>query len=285
MGTRIVVLAGSLVVGDALCLGCHAVLGGKRQNDHGRHERHHVVDVAGPVELGQEGGVGDVGQALEHCKEHGGGADVERLPLAEDHNGHGQETCTGHTDLEVPGLDGRHDVGHAADGAQRTGDEHTGIAHLVDVDAHRIGCLGVLTAGPQTQAEAGLVQHDIADDEQHDAQRDKDAQLQPADAEQEGLVGIIQLGTAAVAEILGDDHRDGRRQQVQGRAADGLIRFQVDGSERQQQAVHHRQKSDRLMQPHDPGEAAEVITNRNLPHSVDWLAFELKLEQQKSGTS
>ena len=47
----------------------------------------------------------------------------------------------------------------------------------------------------------------------------------------------------------------------------------------------NRQKSDRLMQPHDPGEAAEVITNRNLPHSVDWLAFELKLEQQKSGTS
>ncbi len=47
----------------------------------------------------------------------------------------------------------------------------------------------------------------------------------------------------------------------------------------------NRQKSDRLMQPHDPGEAAEVIMNRNLPHSVDWLAFELKLEQQKSGTS
>ena len=95
----------------------------------------------------------------------------------------------------------------------------------------------MLAAGPQAEAEAGLIQHNVADDEQDDAQRDKDAQLQLADAEQKGLVGVIQLGTAAGAEILGDDHGNGRSQQVQGRAADGLVGLQVDGSKGQQQAV------------------------------------------------
>ena len=53
-----------------------------------------------------------------------------------------------------------------------------------------------------------------------------------------GLFGIVQLGAAAVAEILGNDHGNGGGQQVQGRAADGLVRFQVDGSKGQKQAVH-----------------------------------------------
>ena len=97
----------------------------------------------------------------------------------------------------------------------------------------------MFAAGAQAQTEAGLVQHHIADDEQHDAQRHKDAQLQAADAEQERLVGIVQLGAAAVAEILGNDHGNGGGQQVQGRAADGLVRFQVDGGKGQQQAVYH----------------------------------------------
>ena len=96
--------AGTLVVGDALCLGGHAVLGREGQDDHGRHERHHVVDVAGPVQLCQEGGICNVGQALEHGKEHGSPKDVEGLPLAEDHNGQGQEACTGHAHLKVPLL-------------------------------------------------------------------------------------------------------------------------------------------------------------------------------------
>lgn len=47
----------------------------------------------------------------------------------------------------------------------------------------------------------------------------------------------------------------------------------------------NRQKSDRLMQPVESGEEKEVITNRNLPHSLDWLAFEANAEQKKSGTS
>ena len=212
---------------------------GEGQNNHGRDEGHHVVDVAGPAEVGQEGGVGDVGQALKDGKEHGRPEDVEGLPLAKDHDRQRQEAGAGHADLKVPGLDRRHDVGHAADGAQRARDQNAGVAHLVDVDAHRGGRLRVLAAGPQPQAEAGLVHHHKADDEQHQAQRDKDTQLQPADVEQEGPVGVVQLGAAALAEILGEDHRHRGGQQVQGGAADGLVGLQVDGGEGQQQGIDH----------------------------------------------
>ena len=119
-----------------------------------------------------------------------------------DHNSQCKEARASHADLKVPGLHRGHDICQTADSAQRTGKQHTRVAHLVDVDAHRIGCLRMFAAGAQAQTEAGLVQHHIADDEQHDAQRHKDAQLQAADAEQERLVGIVQLGAAAVAEIL-----------------------------------------------------------------------------------
>ena len=210
------------------------------------------------MELCEEGGVGDVGQTLEHGKEHGCAADVEGFPLTEDHNGHGKEACTGHADLEVPGLDGRHDIGQTADRTQSARDDDTGITHLVDVDAHRVRSLRMLAAGAQTQAEAGLVQHDVADDEQCDAQRDKDAQLQAADAEQEGLVGVVQLCAAAVAEVLGDDHSHCRRQQVQGRAADGLVRFQVDGREGQQQAVDHAGDSSHQHSDEHGGESRQA---------------------------
>ena len=116
----------------------------------------------------------------------------------------------------------------------------------------------MLAAGAQTQTEAGLVQHDVADDEQCDAQRDKDAQLQAADAEQERLVGVVQLGAAAVAEVLGDDHGHCRCQQVQGRAADGLVRFQIDGREGQQQAVDHAGDSRRQHRDDHGGESRQV---------------------------
>ena len=120
-----------------------------------------------------------VGQALENGKEHGRPKDVERLPLTKDHDGQGQKAGAGHAHLKVPGLDGGHDIGHAADGAQRARDQHAGVAHLVDVDAHRVSRLGMLAAGAQPQAKAGLVHDDIADDQQGDAQRHKDAHFQP----------------------------------------------------------------------------------------------------------
>ena len=97
----------------------------------------------------------------------------------------------------------------------------------------------MLAAGPQPQAEAGLVHHHKADDEQGQPQRHKDAHFQPADAEQEGPVGIVQLGAAALAEVFGQHHRHGGGQQVQGGAADGLVGLQVDGGKGQQQGIDH----------------------------------------------
>ena len=53
------------------------------------------------------------------------------------------------------------------------------------------------------------------------------------------IVGVVQLGAAALAEIFGDDHGNGGGQQVQCCTADGLVCLQVDGGKRQQQAVNH----------------------------------------------
>ena len=63
---------------------------------------------------------------------------------------------------------GCHRVGQTADAAQETGDQHASVAHLVDIDAHRVRCLGMLAAGAQAQAKAGLVHDDIGHDKQDD---------------------------------------------------------------------------------------------------------------------
>ena len=126
------------------------------------------------------------------------------------------------------------------------------MAHLIDVDAHRVRRLGVLAAGAQAQAEAGLVE----DDGQHHIDEDADvggqvglveqqvshqAQLRlPAEAE----VGLEQHEPAGrvVAQVQGvllegdvhqkQHHRRG--QQVQGGAADGLVRLHLHRREAQQ---------------------------------------------------
>ena len=164
---------------------------------------------------------------------------MHRLPLAEDHDGQRQEARAGDADLKAPGLNAGDDIGHAADAAEQAGDQHARIAHLVHVDADRIGCLGVFAAGAQAQAEAGLVHDDIADDKQHDAQRDEDAELQVADLEQERAVGVADLGRGGTVIVLGQDHGQRRGQHIEGCAADGLVRLEIDGRKRQQQRVNH----------------------------------------------
>ena len=123
------------------------------------------------MELCQEGGIRNVCQTLEHGKEHGGGTDVERLPLTKDHNSQCKEARASHADLKVPGLHRGHDICQTADSAQRTGKQHTRVAHLVDVDAHRIGCLRMFAAGAQAQAEAGTLEDEGRDDQDEDAER------------------------------------------------------------------------------------------------------------------
>ena len=131
----------------------------------------------------------------------------------------------------------------------------------------------MLAAGPQPQAEAGLVHHHKADDEQGQPQRHKDAHFQPADAEQEGPVGIVQLGAAALAEVFGQHHRHGGGQQVQGGAADGLVRLQVDGGKGQQQGIDHAGHGRRQDGDHhdEPGRGAgrQQGQGQNARHAAD----------------
>ena len=44
---------------------------------------------------------------------------------------------------------------------KQTGDQHTGPAHLIDVDTHAVRRLRMLAAGHEPQAEPGLVQQHI----------------------------------------------------------------------------------------------------------------------------
>ena len=133
------ILSCALIVWNTFGFRSLGILGCEGENNHRCDKRHHVVNVLGQSQMGEDGGVRNVCQTLEHGKEHGSPTDVERLPLAEDHNGHGQEACTRHTDLKVPGLHRGHDIGQAADGAQRTGDHDTCIAHLTYVGDSDVG--------------------------------------------------------------------------------------------------------------------------------------------------
>jgi replicative DNA helicase len=68
--------------------------------------------------MGEDGGVRNVCQGTEYRKEYGCSGNVERFPLTEDHNSEGKESGTGYADFEVPGGNGRNDVGKSADTAE-----------------------------------------------------------------------------------------------------------------------------------------------------------------------
>ena len=90
----------------------------------------------------------------------------ERFPVTEDPNCQRQEAIAAHVGVEAG--TGCHRVGQTADAAQETGDQHASVAHLIDIDAHRVRCLGMLATGAQAQAKAGLVHDDIGHDKQDD---------------------------------------------------------------------------------------------------------------------
>ena len=85
--------------------------------------------------------------ALEKPEEDGCARDVQGLPVAEDHDGQGQEAEARHVagGGAVGGGEGVDEAAHARQGA---GDGGAGVAHLLDVDAQGVGGLGVLAAGP-----------------------------------------------------------------------------------------------------------------------------------------
>ena len=93
----------ALVVRNTFRFRCPGVLGGKCQDDQGDQVGHHVVDGARDLEGCQEGeSAVYVGQRAEESEQEGCSRDVQRFPLAEDHNGQGQEAEACDAGLKCP---------------------------------------------------------------------------------------------------------------------------------------------------------------------------------------
>ena len=94
----------ALVVGHALSLGCPGLFGGKRQHDQRDEIGQHPVEMGADADLRQEihavavdVDAGVRGRhALEEAEQQRGSCDVQRLPVAEDHNGQRQEAEARH---------------------------------------------------------------------------------------------------------------------------------------------------------------------------------------------
>ena len=180
--------------------------------------------------------------ALEQTEQKGADRDVRGRPVAEDHDCESKEA-------EARDLTGRRAVcrreriDKAADAGQRARDGRARIAHLVDIDAERCRRLRIFAAGAQTQTELGGVQqHRQHDEEQNadigrkidlvDQQLAEEADVLALRNAERALLNHKPGGCAAVDDqfvLLGDDvdeEEDQRgRQQVERRAADGLIRL------------------------------------------------------------
>ena len=260
-------LAAALVVGDALGLGRAGLFGGEGQDDQGDEIGQHPVHMGADPDLDQrevpvgvdvQAGVGRR-DALEQAEQQRTQRDIERLPVAEDHDREGQEAKPRHVAVgrAVCGGQGVDEAAHTGQGA---GDGGAGIAHPVDVDAEGIRGLGVLAAGAQPEAEAGFVEDDREDHEQQDADIGGDiglvhkgvaeeAEIRLAAVAQGGLFdhepagGVNGEQGVLVCDDADQKQHEGGRHQVQGGAADGLVRAEVDGGEAQEQGedrAHHR---------------------------------------------
>ena len=94
----------TLVVRNTLCLRCPGLLGCEGQHHQGDDIRQHPIhmgtdaDFCQPVHtvpIDVQAGIG-CGDALEQAKEQGCSGDVQRFPVAEDHNRQRQEAEAGH---------------------------------------------------------------------------------------------------------------------------------------------------------------------------------------------
>ena len=198
----------ALVVGNALRLGGPGLLGGEGQHDQGDEVGQHPVEVGAdgdlrqqihPVAVEVDGGIGGR-HALEQAEQQGRPRDVQRLPVAEDHDGQGQEAEAGH--LAGGGaVGGGQGVDKAADARQRPGDGGAGVPHLVDVDAQGVRRLGILAAGAQPQAELRLIEDDGQQHEQQDAHIG--GRIDPVE---EGLAQKAQIVVPAEAQIRLTQH-------------------------------------------------------------------------------
>ena len=104
----------------------------------------------------------------------------------------------------------------------------------------------MLAAGHEAHAEAGFIQHHNGEHQQYQTHKQEHIDGDGADVEDEvavdeGQLGGLGTGAAGhgVVVALHQNQSQRRGQQVQGGAADGLIRLQVDGGEGQQRRIGH----------------------------------------------
>ena len=113
------ILSCALIVRNTFGFRSLGILGCEGENNHGCDKRHHAVNVLGQSQMGEDGGVRNVCQGTEYRKEYSCSGNVERFPLTEDHNSEGKESGTGYADFEIPGGNGRNDVGKSASALMR----------------------------------------------------------------------------------------------------------------------------------------------------------------------
>ena len=105
--------------------------------------------------------------ALEQAKKQGCPSNVQRFPVAKDHNCQCQETETSH--IPVGGaVGGGQRVDKTAHASQCTGNGGASIAHFIDIDPQGVRSLWVLAAGTQPQSKAGFIEDNREDNENND---------------------------------------------------------------------------------------------------------------------
>ena len=138
-----------------------------------------------------------------------------------------------------------------AEAAEQAGDQGAGVAHFIDIDADGVRCLRMLAAGAHSQAEAGLVEQDVAHDQRDDRNDHEPVELKltHTDDEEILLLNVGDLGGDVAAAGGGSVHRldrdgsGGSGQNVHGRAGDRLVSVEVDCRDRQKQGIDHARQS------------------------------------------
>ena len=129
----------------------------------------------------------------------------------------------------------------------------------------------MLAAGHQAQAEARLVERDVADHERDHRDEHEPVELERADVHEERLFRLDVLdgggdvvGVGRGIDGLDDDRRRSGAEDVHGGADDGLVRLAVDGGDGQQHGIEHAARDARQndqQHHHKVGRA-----RRQIPH-------------------
>ena len=251
----------ALIVGDTLCLGSTGFARGERQNNKRYQIGEHTIEMRAYSQFSQhENAIAvDVnagisgGNALEETKQDRSACDIQRFPVAEYHNRQREEAEAG--DIAIgAAIGGGERVNKSAHTCQRARNGGACIAHFVNVDSQRIGCLRILAAGAQSQTETGLVEDYRKHDKDYDADISREINLVDKGLAEETDIGALvdakggflyhepacsvarcHLQGVLVSEDSDKEEHQRGSHQVEGGAADGLVSLEVYRSKGEQQ--------------------------------------------------